>query len=487
MHACVYLCSCSFIASTSAERWACIAVECMVLGGREVDPLAPDSKQTGPVDCPTWWHGCCRGAARYLENQAAAKDANEMVPSARVHVAHVRRWEDEEPMKWRRAVMSLVVQAGGKRGKECRQLAQDHLEEVASWASVETISDVVMLDEDEFIAHHVHHKLWTKERAAHEFARLVDDPNIDCEYDDEDGATVVPVKLPKKYRGKVGRGSKKAQVTSRPLLNQGDVARSSRQLDLRGPDLASLGGQAANMFRPGAAYQGRGIRAAASASGGPSQEGGGQGGEPQDEFDSFDMMFSRRAALGFGGRGAGPAAGSGGGGTPRYAAPSPHHNQQRDSPLAQPQPGTPPPPPAPAGPAGSGGHEAAGVAQVQPSPQQPQTVWTGPTLATAKRQLVAKAQLFLTDLGKIAKKGSGLWTLNQFVEARKSDQHITHMTQYGLVMGENGSLEKMKRIATTLQIKHDQISSCAAYKFEELKGEVGPPGGQGGGGSAAGW
>eukprot|EP00959_Pyramimonas_sp_CCMP1952_P036812 769920-Pyramimonas_sp.AAC.1 len=99
--------------------------------------MSSGSKRTGPAESLTRWHGCCRGAARYLENAAAAKGQNEVQPSDRVHLAQLRKWETEEPAKWRTMVMSLVVSEGQHRARQQRQLVSEHLDQISTWSAVE--------------------------------------------------------------------------------------------------------------------------------------------------------------------------------------------------------------------------------------------------------------------------------------------------------------------------------------------------------------
>ncbi len=66
-----------------------------------------------------------------------------------------------EPDKWRASVLSFVVDERKNRSSEHRSKAQSYLDEVSSWVKAETLRDVVMLDEEEFQAHHMYWKQWT--------------------------------------------------------------------------------------------------------------------------------------------------------------------------------------------------------------------------------------------------------------------------------------------------------------------------------------
>ena len=101
-------------------------------------------------------------------------------------------------------VLALVVERGRNRGAEHRQRAQQALDTVSTWASAEVINDVMMLDYDEFCAHHKSKKGWDQQHCDDEWISIVNDPGIKKE--EEAGVTTVPVKMPKRYRGVVGKG-----------------------------------------------------------------------------------------------------------------------------------------------------------------------------------------------------------------------------------------------------------------------------------------
>ncbi|CAK0851673.1 unnamed protein product, partial [Prorocentrum cordatum] len=253
----------------------------------EVERLDPDTKITTSKDengavCDVRWHGKCRGAARYLENVARDQDKKEDLPSDRIHMSNLKKCEKENPALWRSKCMGLIVKTGGHRGVDMREKAVDYISEISQYAASETIRDVVMMDMDLFVGYHMANKRWSEDRAIKEFERLVDDGETE---QDSDGEDCVPVRMPKKYRGREGRMELRSMHTKRNLQTpdeEGAYRKKMKQAlgvatnpNLQGP------GHAPALLRPGGAYRGSTRRGSSGA----------HGSSPRSNF-GFEDSFS---------------------------------------------------------------------------------------------------------------------------------------------------------------------------------------------------
>ena len=133
--------------------------------------FSPDSKVT-VCDCnEVHWHGPCRSAARYLEVQAANKDKAELNPQSRTNLSTLRKFQKDQKPMWQKKVLSLVVTEPGKnRTNADRDKASQLIQSMTTYTEAQTLRDVAMLDQEEFIQHHKNNRGWSQAKCEQEKA-----------------------------------------------------------------------------------------------------------------------------------------------------------------------------------------------------------------------------------------------------------------------------------------------------------------------------
>ncbi|CAK0827661.1 unnamed protein product, partial [Prorocentrum cordatum] len=408
-----------------------------------------ETKATGADADVVYWHHKCRGAARYLENAALARDAREHDPAKKVHMRNLRDVEKNNVTLWRKQVLGLVVEDGRYRTAVHRDAATKSLDTLETYSRKEQLDDVIMLDFDEFCAHHAFWKRWDDARCEIEWDAAVNDPRI---LKEGEGVNLrVPVALPKKYRGIQGVGESSAIQSEKAHEGKDDIQRAMQRVRSAASgssdQLANMGGQAQAALRVGAAFRG-------------ASSGRGDAAVFQDNhFSVFGHDFLSNSC--------GPARG----GAPLvHGVPAPCLSP---APLVggDGQPATSSGAATPLVAAGAGAAPGTPFGMPVPpaetlSAAKPKKVWTGPEISAAKKKLGVDIAGLLNEVYP-PKRGGFLRTAQNFATSLGAKYPQMLIDEVVAV-----NITELEAAIKEISDKKNAVPNCPASKFEDMQEEV---------------
>ncbi|CAK0817453.1 unnamed protein product [Prorocentrum cordatum] len=415
----------------------------------EVNIFDDETKATGADADVVYWHHKCRGAARYLENAALARDAREHDPAKKVHMRNLRDVEKNNVTLWRKQVLGLVVEDGRYRTAVHRDAATKSLDTLETYSRKEQLDDVIMLDFDEFCAHHAFWKRWDDARCEIEWDAAVNDPRI---LKEGEGVNLrVPVALPKKYRGIQGVGESSAIQSEKAHEGKDDIQRAMQRVRSAASgssdQLANMGGQAQAALRVGAAFRG-------------ASWGRGDAAVFQDNhFSVFGHDFLSNSC--------GPARG----GAPLvHGVPAPCLSP---APLVggDGQPATSSGTATPLVAAGAGAAPGTPFGMPVPpaetlSAAKPKKVWTGPEISAAKKKLGVDITGLLNEVYP-PKRGGFLRTAQNFATSLGAKYPQMLIDEVVAV-----NITELEAAIKEISDKKNAVPNCPASKFEDMQEEV---------------